>query len=206
MSDKVKDGLNIPSRDTDGQIQDHPPQQTILRLTPVTKEFTPAQKKDFKRDILRLIVGLNIAFTKADHPQIEEFCAKWIGLNPPSRRVLTSSLLQEEKAAVEAKNTDILVGQRGGTLVYNSWNNSKRQYLVSFILLTRQQAIPLYYFDNSGISRTGQLAYQQILQVLESLKVKEVDVYGVCTNDGPDQVCDFYFCGQRIYTRKHSGY
>ena len=205
VSDKVKEGLNVPSRDTHGQIQDRPPQQTTLKLIPATREFTTAQQQDFKRDILRLIVGLNIAFTKADHPQMEEFCAKWIGLTPPSRRALTGYLLQEEKAAVEAKNTDILVGQRGGTLVCDGWNNSKRQHLVFFMLLTRQHAVPLYYFDNSGVSRTGQLAYEQILQVLESLKVKKIDVYGVCTDDGADQVCDFQYLRQRIYTSKHSG-
>ena len=179
------------------------PMQTTLKLTHGFT-YTDRQKEEFKRDFLRLIVGCNIAFYKADHPSMEDFCSKWIGLTPPSRNTLSRRLLDEEKEDIQTKNMSLLAGHKGGTLICDGWNNSKREHLVSFMLLTRQHAIPLRHFDNSAVSRTGQLAYEQIIEVFTWLKEQRIDVYGVCTDDGPDQVCDFSISETAHLQNKHS--
>ena len=193
VSKKVKNGWTVPSRDVNGEIQNHRPVQTTLKLVK-GPHFTDGQKDEFKRDFLRLVVGCNIAFHKADHPSMEDFCSKWIGLKPPHRTTLSRRLLDDEKEAIHTKNMSLLAIQKGGTLICDGWNNSKREHLVSFMLLTRQHAIPLRHFDNSTVSRDGELAYKQVLEVVQWLKEQKIDVYGVCTDDGPDQVRDFIIC------------
>ena len=190
VDEKVKNGLEVPGREPDGQIQFRTPRQTTLKLD-TSRHYTNGQKEEFKRDFLRLVVGCNIAFVKADHPSMEEFCTKWIGLEPPSRMTLSGRLLGLEKEAIQEKNLGLLATKRGGTLICDGWNNSKRQHLVSFMLLSGHHSVPLRHYDNSAVSRTGQLAYEQILEVKHWLEGKKIDVYGVCTDDGPDQVSDF---------------
>ena len=91
---------------------------------------------------------------------MEDFCSKWIGLTPPHRTTLSRRLLDEEKKAIYTKNMKLLAGQKGGTLICDGWNNSKREHLVSFMLLIRYHSVPLRHFDNSTARRDGELAYQ----------------------------------------------
>ena len=185
----VKD-FGVKRRLADGTIVTPSPTpltQTQLKVVQTPTAWSITQQEEFKRDFLRLWLATNASFNTADLPATRAFFTKWIGLPNPSKSILRARLLDDEYSDILAKNESLLKHSEG-TLLCDGWNNRRRRHLVTFMFMVDGEGIPVRNFDNSSLKRDGQLAFDQILEVLEYLKGLGADVLGVCTDNGADQV------------------
>lgn len=69
------------------------------------------------------------------------FFGKWMGVPLPSRYVLSGRLLNEETKLLNKVMILEISGQKG-TLIYDGWNNKKRNYLIAIVILVNKKSYP----------------------------------------------------------------
>ena len=74
---------------------------------------------------------------------------------------------------------------------HETWSSKKRKHLAAAVLLVDGKPYPTIVHDNSTVKRDGRLAFNQLSDETERLeKTYHVEIIGVTTDDGADQVCD----------------
>ncbi|KAJ7587830.1 ribonuclease H-like domain-containing protein [Mycena floridula] len=163
------------------------PPQKRAKYAHLPAEWSPEQQQDFGADFLKLIASTGVSFNFIANPETRLFTEKWIpGSKLPDRRVLSSSILDQEAEKVVAQTRDKVTGKLA---MYQSdgWKtNAKRNVNTSMITVERVPYL-LRTHDMSGRPKTG----DELLSIAQDdIKYAEetygVEVIGIATDNGPD--------------------
>ncbi|GAA6045560.1 hypothetical protein JCM8097_007212, partial [Rhodosporidiobolus ruineniae] len=152
----------------------------------VRKTLSKEERQQFHADIARMVVATNSPFSWVDHPLVRRFFVKWFGLALPSRKKLTTTLLRREIGLLDISVKKTVKGLVV-TLTCDGWNNVQGQHLVAFVITVGGKSYTIAVVDNSAVNKTGDLAYQHIVEQIEAVEQKYgCLVGGVCTDSGGD--------------------
>lgn len=77
-----------------------------------------------------------------DHLEVKDFFGKWMGIPLSLQYILSGQLLNEEIKLLNNVMISEISGQKD-TLIYDEWNNKKRNYLVAIVILINSKPYPI---------------------------------------------------------------
>ena len=138
-------------------------------------KINESKSKEIDNALLKAFVCCNLAFSIVENPFfIELIKTLCIGYNIPTRRKLSTELLEKEVIRINLKVENILKGSSNLTLAIDGWTSPIGRSYWNFVILTPTRQEYLYKIsDLTEEKHTGQFLAEEILKVINSVGINK---------------------------------
>lgn len=148
----------------------------------------PAESKKLNKSTAEFFYGCNIPFNVANSIYYKNFVkALRPAYNPPHRRLLAGTLLDETYDTMQKRNMELINKMdKQVTLLVDGWQNSSanRHYVVMMLSTSDDQKVFLESYDFSSIRETGENLHEAVQKAIALAKqLYDAEVYAILSDN-----------------------
>ncbi|CAB5377283.1 unnamed protein product [Rhizophagus irregularis] len=134
------------------------------------------KKASITRALMRAFICCGIQFSIIENPFFIEFLHETRpGYEPPTSKLLSGRLLNQETARINDKIKEIIKNSENLTLALDGWTNPNGVSVYNYVILTPDQEQYFYALHNySGDHHTGDFLASQITDIIKKIGPEKV--------------------------------